>query len=130
MEKIIVRIDGTEMTTGTGTELLGLVDRYSINYMDNPIAAAYVNGSIVSLREKLEGNAEIKTIRTISPEGKRIYRKSLCFLLCYASALIAPDRTETASSSATVMDISQIQKNSARQWKMPSGTIFRLTSLR
>ena len=67
MEKIIVRIDGTEMTTGTGTELLGLVDRYSINYMDNPIAAAYVNGSIVSLREKLEGNAEIKTIRTISP---------------------------------------------------------------
>ena len=93
MEKIIVRIDGTEMTTGTGTELLGLVDRYSINYMDNPIAAAYVNGSIVSLREKLEGNAEIKTIRTISPEGKRIYRKSLCFLLCYASALIAPDRT-------------------------------------
>ena len=93
MEKIIVRIDGTEMTTGIGTELLGLVDRYSINYMDNPIAAAYVNGSIVSLREKLEGNAEIKTIRTISPEGKRIYRKSLCFLLCYASALIAPDRT-------------------------------------
>ena len=93
MEKIIVRIAGTEMTTGTGTELLGLVDRYSINYMDNPIAAAYVNGSIVSLREKLEGNAEIKTIRTISPEGKRIYRKSLCFLLCYASALIAPDRT-------------------------------------
>ena len=93
MEKIIVRIDGTEMTTGTGTELLGLVDRYSINYMDNPIAAAYVNGSIVSLREKLEGNAEIKTIRTVSPEGKRIYRKSLCFLLCYASALIAPDRT-------------------------------------
>ncbi len=93
MEKIIVRIDGTEMTTGIGTELLELVDRYSISYMDNPIAAAYVNGSIVSLREKLEGNAEIKTIRVISPEGKRIYRKSLCFLLCYASALIAPDRT-------------------------------------
>ena len=45
MEKIIVRIDGTEMTTGTGTELLGLVDRYSINYMDNPIAAAYASAT-------------------------------------------------------------------------------------
>ena len=67
MEKIKVLIDGVEIAAEAGTELLSLVDRYSINYMDNPIAAAYVNGSIVSLREKLEGNAEIKTIRTISP---------------------------------------------------------------
>ena len=93
MEKIKVLIDGVEIAAEAGTELLSLVDRYSISYMDNPIAAAYVNGYIVSLRERVEGNAEIKTIRMISQEGKRVYRKSLCFLLCYASALIAPERT-------------------------------------
>ena len=93
MEKIKATIDGRMMETEAGTTILELLETGSIRYEDNPVSAAYANGCVVSLKEKLMGSTEIRTIRAASPEGKRVYRKSICFLLCYASALTAPERT-------------------------------------
>lgn len=93
MEKIKATIDGRMTETEAGTTILELLETGSIRYEDNPVSAAYANGCVVSLKEKLMGSTEIRTIRAASPEGKRVYRKSICFLLCYASALIAPERT-------------------------------------
>ena len=94
MADLKIRIDGKEMEVPFGTSIKDILSIKSAQpYADNPIAGAVVNGMLMSLQEGLKGNADIRTVRVASPLGKRIYRKSLCFLLSYASAAIAPERT-------------------------------------
>ena len=91
MRKLEVTLDGKRIEALPGTRLLDLI-RTSAEETD-PVIAARVNGSVESLMEMVRGNAAIESVRLESPFGKRVYRKSLCFLLCYASALIAPERS-------------------------------------
>lgn len=93
MADLKIRIDGKEMEVPFGTSIKDILGIKSAQpYADNPIAGAVVNGMLMSLQEGLKGNADIRTVRVASPLGKRIYRKSLCFLLSYASSAIAPER--------------------------------------
>ncbi|MBO8437069.1 MAG: nucleoside kinase [Spirochaetes bacterium] len=93
MKRLELTIDGQKTTALAGTKILDILDIEDFSYSSNPIVAAKANGMLVSLQESIEGNTTIETVRLISPLGKRVYRKTLCFLLCYASALIAPERT-------------------------------------
>ncbi len=92
MEMLELTIDGLKTRAEKNTKLMDLI-RTDGKYRENPVVAATVNGSLVSLSEKMEGNATIETVRLFSQLGKRVYRKSLCFLLSYASAIVAPERT-------------------------------------
>ena len=92
MKRLSLEIDGRKIEAESGVRLMSLISG-SKEYMENPPAAAKVNGRIMSLMERLSGNAAIETVPLISPFGKRVYRKTLCFLLSYASAEIRPERS-------------------------------------
>lgn len=62
------------------------------NYQNNPIVAAKVNFEIMSLAEPLTHNAIIIPVFLFSSIGKRIYRKSISYLLCCAAQTIFPNR--------------------------------------
>ncbi len=62
-------------------------------YKDNPPVAAIVNGELMSLQDTIPENAEIETVPLFSTMGRRVYRKTLCFLLSYASATLFPERS-------------------------------------
>lgn len=64
-----------------------------LEYKDNPVVAAIVGGEMKSLNTPAKENSDIKPVRLFSNFGKRVYRKSLCFLLCYASSKLFPERT-------------------------------------
>ena len=94
MDRIFVSIDGIRKEAPKGSRIIDLLPEVpERSYEANPVVAATVNGIARSLSERVEGNAEIMTIRLCSKNGRRVYRKSLCFLLCYASALISPERS-------------------------------------
>ncbi len=94
MKMLTVEIDGKRTEVPEGTKITELLDSgRDLSYSSDPVAAAKVNGRLSSLMEPIHGNSCIESVRLFSPFGKRVYRKSLCFLLCYASSLIAPERT-------------------------------------
>ena len=63
-----------------------------INYLDNPIIGAFVNGQLCPISSHLQMSCEVKPIRAFESFGRRIYRHSICFLLCYATKLVFPKR--------------------------------------
>ena len=94
MEMLELTIDGQCIMAEKNTRLDSIISAASdTEYSHNPVVAAKVNGLLTSLSETIAGNAVIETVNLVSPLGKRVYRKSLCFLLSYASAAIAPERT-------------------------------------
>ncbi len=62
------------------------------DYQKNPIIAAQANFELLPLSYKLTYDIDIKPIRLFSDLGKRIYRHSICYLLCYATSKIFPKR--------------------------------------
>ena len=64
-----------------------------LGYHDNPPVAAVVNGELKSLQTEIPENAVIDLVYLNSKEGRTAYRKTLCFLLSYASTVVYPDRT-------------------------------------
>lgn len=69
------------------------------NYQNNPIVAAKVNFELMSLSEPLTYSATIIPVYLFSNLGKRIYRKSICYLLCCATHTIFPSRRLRISHS-------------------------------
>lgn len=69
------------------------------NYDDNPIIGALINNLTVPLGERIEINCEIKPIHLFSDIGLRMYRHSICFLLCYAVHLVYPKHHLTIGHS-------------------------------
>ncbi|MDD4011298.1 MAG: nucleoside kinase [Sphaerochaetaceae bacterium] len=67
-------------------------DQQRVSYDDNPIVGALVNGDLVSLEDSLDGDAAVEPVLLFSPSGTRIYRHSICFLLCYAVHKLYPQR--------------------------------------
>lgn len=70
-----------------------LVKERKLKYKDNPPVAAIVNGELKSLMDHIPQNAHIDTVKLFSSLGRRVYRKTLCFLLCYASSVLYPERS-------------------------------------
>ena len=56
-----------------------------------PFIGARVNNDIVSLTYPLEVNAEVRFLTMTDPQGMRIYRGSLAFLLAKTAAALFPD---------------------------------------
>jgi len=69
-----------------------LIEEGYLKDPNNTIIGTLVNNEPTSLSFKIEINAEIRPITIESREGIRIYRRSLCFLLAFASRYIFPDR--------------------------------------
>ena len=93
MTELKIRLNGKDMSIPYGTRIMDIIGHDNTpSYSNNPAAGAIVNGILVPLQEELKGNADIQTVRLISPLGKRIYRKTLCFLLSYASSVVSPER--------------------------------------
>ena len=61
-------------------------------YQENPIVAALVNGRLSPLGTPVPMSCPIEPVRAFQGFGRRVYRHSLCFLLCYASKLVFPKR--------------------------------------
>ena len=94
MAELDLILDGKKISVAKGVKVIDLLGcDGKLSYSQDPIVAAKANGKLIALTEALEGNAEIETIRLFTPYGKRVYRKSLCFLLSYASAVVAPERS-------------------------------------
>jgi len=69
------------------------------DYQKNPVVAAKVNYELKSLSEAQTYSAIIEPVYLFSSLGKRIYRKSICYLLCAASNSIFPNRRIRISHS-------------------------------
>ncbi|MCX6991519.1 MAG: nucleoside kinase [Kiritimatiellaeota bacterium] len=72
--------------TPAGTLLKKPCDAHGLPYI-----GARVNNDIVSLTYPLEVNAEVRFLTMTDPQGMRIYRDSLSFLLAKTAAALFPD---------------------------------------
>jgi len=63
-----------------------------IEYCDNPIVGALVNGELRPLSSHIQMSCEVHPIRVFESFGRRIYRHSICLLLCCATKLVFPKR--------------------------------------
>ncbi len=97
MEKNTIIFNGTPVDTYTSVKenaiISLLVKERKLKYKDNPPVAAIVNGELRSLMDDIPQNAHIETVKLFSSLGRRVYRKTLCFLLCYASSVLFPERS-------------------------------------
>jgi uridine kinase len=55
------------------------------------IVAGLVNNELRALSYHLSIDAEVQPVEISSPEGQRVYRRSLCFLLSMATAEVSPE---------------------------------------
>lgn len=62
------------------------------DYEKNPIVGSLVNGVLSSVSEPIPCPCSIEPVRVFEDFGRRIYRHSICFLLCYASWSLYPKR--------------------------------------
>ena len=86
-----VIIDGAlPRKTAEGTALYDLCD--AKNRSDYKIVAAFMNNRVAELSERISGDCEIKFIGALSPEGRRIYERSLIMLLSKAVKELYPSR--------------------------------------
>ncbi len=92
MEKDIFKTD-IQLKAKQEPSLLEMFASDTLDYDKNPVVAALVNGELRSLNSTAYKNATIVPVRLFSNLGKRTYRKSLCFLLGYASSRLFPERT-------------------------------------
>ncbi|MBT3276194.1 MAG: nucleoside kinase, partial [Spirochaetales bacterium] len=73
-----------------GTRILKIIQDEQFQSDREFIVGGLVNNEVVSLTFKVEVNAAFKPITVTSPEGARIYRQSLCFLLTIAANELFP----------------------------------------
>ncbi|MGE4583589.1 MAG: nucleoside kinase [Sphaerochaeta sp.] len=61
-------------------------------YETNPYVAALVNHELHSCSRALVADCTVEPVRLFGDMGKRIYRHSLCYLLCAAVSMLYPNR--------------------------------------
>lgn len=62
------------------------------SYLDNPIVGALVNHQLQSCSSALLNDCTIEGVRLFGEMGKRMYRHSICYLLCCAVSMLYPSR--------------------------------------
>lgn len=97
MEKNTILFNGVKTDTFVEKSSMKIVyllgKQKKTKYFNNPPVAAIVNGVMKSLQSEIEENAVIDLVYLNSKEGRTVYRRTLCFLLCYAASLVYPERT-------------------------------------
>lgn len=97
MQEITVTLPSNdEMSVESGTPVGTLLER---EHKGSPVVAAMVNNYLTSLSYQLEVHSTIRPVTLASPEGLRVYRRSLCFLLAIASKKLFPQRRLTIGHS-------------------------------
>lgn len=61
-------------------------------YLDDPIVGALVNYQLQSCSSSLLSDCTLEGVRLFSDMGKRMYRHSICYLLCCAVSMLYPSR--------------------------------------
>jgi uridine kinase len=84
--------NGRTRTFAYGIQVCQLIDEPEFGESRDSIVGGRVNNEVVSLTFKVEVNATFSPVTMDSPEGARIYRRSLCFLLTIAATELFPER--------------------------------------
>jgi uridine kinase len=99
MKEIQVTIGNKNMLLPIGTtveEALakgGLVDPSACpSYFDDPYVGALVNQELQSCAKILTSDCTVEPVRLFGPMGKRMYRHTICYLLCGAVSMLFPGR--------------------------------------
>ncbi|MFA6682189.1 MAG: nucleoside kinase [Sphaerochaeta sp.] len=62
------------------------------SYLDNPIVGALVNHGLKSCSSPVVSDCTLEGVRLYGEMGKRMYRHSICYLLCCAVSMLYPSR--------------------------------------
>ena len=98
MRKIEVTVDGKAYSVPvftTAKDVLkkaGLIPEKIQRYDDNPPVGVLMNGELKPLGVCIPMSCDLETVRVFQGFGRRIYRHSICYLLCYAVRQVLPDR--------------------------------------
>jgi uridine kinase len=92
--------DGRIFETRPGTRLADIFAASCVN-SPSPVIAAIVNGNLSELTTTLKVDSDVAPVTLSHPDGVRIYRRSLSFLLLTASAEIFPEAEIFIEHSAT-----------------------------
>lgn len=64
----------------------------TIAYSENPFVGALVNHELHSCSRSLVADCTLEPVRLFGDMGKRMYRHSICYLLCAAVSMLYPNR--------------------------------------
>jgi len=64
----------------------------TVEYQDNPIVGALVNNELLPLNSEVAFSCPIVPVKLFSSLGKKMYRHSICFLLCCSARSCFPHR--------------------------------------
>jgi len=92
---------GSYWTGPKGTPVEAFLRAAMTDNDEDPAMAALVNGRLCELNHRLEQDAEIRPVRMSSSDGRRIYRRSLTFLLIVAARELFPDAILEVDYSVT-----------------------------
>ena len=98
MREITLTVNGKKIKVpafSTAREILikaGEMPEKIQNYEENPVVGALVNGELKPCGSHIPISCTVEPIHAFEDFGRRIYRHSICFLLCYAATLVIPDR--------------------------------------
>ncbi len=62
------------------------------NFHDDPVVAVLSNNELLPLSGRLRADCKLVPVRLFSSYGKRVYRHSICYLLCSAAHELFPGR--------------------------------------
>ncbi len=91
--------DSSIMTVPYGTRVEYFFKEGLLEKRNSPAAGAFVNNEITSLTYKIRVNTTIIPVYLDSPDGIRLYRDSLTFLVTKAAKKIFPRRRLVISNS-------------------------------
>ncbi|MCK9547564.1 MAG: nucleoside kinase, partial [Sphaerochaeta sp.] len=99
MREIAVTINDQTLTVGIGSSVedvmrkAGIIDyNRSASYAENPYIGALVNCEFHSSSRALVADCTLSPVRLFSDMGTRMYRHSICYLLCAAVSMLYPAR--------------------------------------
>ena len=84
--------DGTEREFPTGTRVAQVLNETGYEDGETPVIAVLANNELTSLYYRLDVNTRLDAVTMETPEGQRVYRRSLCFLLAMAAQDVCPER--------------------------------------
>lgn len=99
MKQIVVSYGDKKLSMQMGSTVeegllaFGLVQpSESPSYQDNPIVGALVNHELQSCSSAMVSDCTLEGVRLYGEMGKRMYRHSICYLLCCAVSMLYPSR--------------------------------------
>lgn len=83
--------DGKKISVQNGTRIREIMDIHNLSNPGSPYIAMRVNNRITSITARLGYNCRLDPVELESPDGLRIYRMSLSYLLEMASKEVLPN---------------------------------------